>query len=407
MRVVITNAVISNSGDAAILAGIVDALRDAAPITDLLVFDSNAETTRALYPEWNVHQQVTMPVLRSVTFVSRAKRKAGLALISLLARVPVLAKGIAASHRIIRTPLNKALHAIARADVVVSTGGTYFVDHYDFGNKVLELRLAAALGRPIVLWTQSMGPFTSERARRDIAELAGHVDGVFFRDQRSRENWDRINAPTGRQAVVADAAFTLAPAERDEGGGGDRPRHAILCVRDWAHKGADGGAVDRASYIRAVRALASGLITEGWRVTALSTCQGLSSYPTDDSVFAAEAFEGLAVDIDRAHRSPSELQHQLASADLVVTARMHLAILALIQQTPTVAIAYEFKSLELFKSVGLGEQVVRLEDISVEWADGLVASLPSGVPVLQADVLADLTRSSREPAAAVLQVAKR
>jgi colanic acid/amylovoran biosynthesis protein len=84
---------------------------------------------------------------------------------------------------------------------------------------------------------------------------------------------------------------------------------------------------------------------------------------------------------------------------------MHLAILALIQQTPTVAIAYEFKSLELFKSVGLGEQVVRLEDISVAWADELVASLPSGVPVLQADVLAELARSSREPAAAVLQAA--
>ena len=407
MRVVITNAVISNTGDAAILAGIVGALREATDVTGLVVFDSNAETTRELYPEWNVHQQVTVPILRRVTFVARAKRKALLVLLDLLAHVPALAKLAAGSHRIVRTPVIRALHVIAGADVVVATGGTYLVDHYDFSAKVLELRLAAALGRPIVLWTQSMGPFASERARQQIAELSGRVDAVFFRDDRSQTNWNAINEPATIQAVVADAAFTLPPAPTPEAGDTDRTRHAILCVRDWAHKGADGGAVDRAGYIRAVRALASGLIAEGWHVTALSTCQGLPSYPTDDSIFAAEAFRDLAVDIDRVHRSPSELQSQLAVADLVVTARMHLAILGLIQQTPTVAIAYEFKSLELFKSVGLGEQVVRLEDISVEWAEKLVASLPAGVPALKSDVIADLARSSREPAAAVVRVATR
>jgi colanic acid/amylovoran biosynthesis protein len=406
LRVVITNAVISNTGDAAILAGIVGALREVTTVTGLVVFDSNAETTRDLYPEWNVRQQLTMPVLRHVTLVSRAKRKALLVFLDGLARVPALAKLAARSHRIVKTPVTRALHTIAGADVVVATGGTYLVDHYDFSAKVLELRLAAALGRPIVLWTQSMGPFASERARRQITEL-GRVDAVFFRDQRSQTNWDTINTPATIEAVVADAAFTLPPAavpEPEPAGGG---HHAILCVRDWAHKGADGGAVDRAGYIQAVRALADGLLTAGWRVTALSTCQGLPSYPTDDSIFATEAFAGLAVHIDRVHRSPSELQSQLASADLVVTARMHLAILGLIQQTPTVAIAYEFKSLELFKSVGLGEQVVRLEDISVDWADALVASLPSGVPVLEPDILAELARSSREPAAAVLRVANR
>jgi colanic acid/amylovoran biosynthesis protein len=404
LRVVITNPVISNAGDAAILAGIVSALQEVSPITDLVVFDSNAASTAALYPEWNVRQQLTEPHLPRPTFFLRAKRKAQLTFIALLARVPVLARLVAGSHRVIRTRFTSSLHAIASADVVVSAGGTYFVDHYDFAPKVLELRLAAAFGRPIVLWTQSMGPFTSDRARSQIGKLSGLVDGVFFRDQRSRDNWDRVNTQAPAEAVVADAAFTLSPADR---AAGDVPaQHAIICIRDWAHQGADGGAVDRDDYIQSVRALASGLLAKGWRVTSSSTCQGIPTY-RDDSVFAAEVFAGIPVEIDREQRSPLELQQQLASADLVVTARMHLAILALIQKTPAVAIAYEFKSLELFESLGLGDQVVRIEDISPEWADRLIASLPAGVRPLEQDALTELTRSSREPAATVLELVNR
>lgn len=404
MRVVITNFVISNAGDAAILAGIVSSLQDTATISDLVVFDSNAANTAPLYPEWNVSQQLSNPYLAQPTFVRRLGRKAQLTVLATLARSPVLAKMMASSHRVVRTPLTKYLSVIAQADVVISAGGTYLVDHYDFSTKVLELRLAAAFRRPIVLWTQSMGPFRSERARAQIMQLSGKVDGVFFRDQRSRNNWDRVNAPAAIEAVVADGAFALTPAMPAESRADSK--HAIICIRDWEHQGADGGAVDRDAYILAVRFLASGLIAQGWRVTSSSTCQGVPGY-RDDSVFAAEAFKGIPVEIDRAQRSPQALQHQLASADLVVTARMHLAILALIQRTPAVAIAYEFKTTELFESLGLAEQVVRIEDISTEWAERLIASLPDGVQPLGQDVLDELARSSREPAATVLRLVDR
>jgi colanic acid/amylovoran biosynthesis protein len=121
--------------------------------------------------------------------------------------------------------------------------------------------------------------------------------------------------------------------------------------------------------------LAERLLSRGWRVTAVSTCQGVPSYGVDDSRLAAEIFAGLDVVVDTAHHVPEDLQRLIQTADLVVTTRMHLAILSLVGGVPTLAVAYEFKTVELFRSLGLAENVVALEDIDPSWVEAQVARL--------------------------------
>jgi colanic acid/amylovoran biosynthesis protein len=283
-------------------------------------------------------------------------------------------------------------------EVIVSTGGTYLVDHYDFDNKVTELEIAHAIGKPVYLWTQSMGPFRSDRARTSVRRLSGLASGVFFRDAKSQDYWMAVNEAPPVSAVVPDVAFVL-PAPGPATPAPHSPL-ALISVREWKHSGAEGGDYDPETYRRSMRTFAEQLLSRGWRVTAVSTCQGVPSYGVDDSRLAAEIFAGLDVLIDTDHHVPEDLQRLIQTADLVLTTRMHLAILSLVGGVPTLAVAYEFKTVELFRSLGLAENVVSLEETDASWVETQVARLDAqGRPAtLSEATLAELRERAAAPA---------
>ena len=106
-------------------------------------------------------------------------------------------------------------------------------------------------------------------------------------------------------------------------------------------------------------------------VTFLSTCQGITGYH-DDSRTATAIKESLPADIsarvtvDCDFHTPDELMERLRTFDWVVATRMHFAILAFGVGTPVLPIAYEFKTEELFKSLGYHSDVQRIETLTPE-----------------------------------------
>ncbi|GAA1666397.1 hypothetical protein GCM10009807_08120 [Microbacterium lacus] len=227
------------------------------------------------------------------------------------------------------------------------------------------------MGKPIYLWTQSAGPFKDARARALIERLTPQLDGIFFRDERSRAAWSSISALPSSESVAPDCVFGLhdgsaqVPLQRDA----DSPL-ALISVRSWG-QGAEGGQLDFTAYRAAMRRIAVNLMSQGWRCVAVSTCQGVAGYNVDDANTARSIFDGLDVAIDSDFHTPDQLVQRIRSAQLVVATRMHLAILSLISQTPVIAIAYEPKSLELFRSLGRGDAVIEIEKTSENWADSL------------------------------------
>jgi colanic acid/amylovoran biosynthesis protein len=126
-----------------------------------------------------------------------------------------------------------------------------------------------------------------------------------------------------------------------------------------------------ARYLRAMAETVRWLIERGdVDVTFLSTCQGVTEYWTDDSSVAESVVAQLPdsvrhkVHIDREFHDPEALIGRLTAFDLVVATRMHVAILALGAGTPVLPIAYEFKTVELFKRLGLGDLVHDIETVS-------------------------------------------
>jgi colanic acid/amylovoran biosynthesis protein len=367
MKVLVINTAALNTGDAAILCATLDILRQAfGPQLEVTVYDQQAEAARKYYPEIDFRSEL---ITQIDAWRAGPHKFRTLALIAAagLWRTPL--KGL--MRRCLSASLASSLDEFARADLVVSAGGTYLVPHYRFLPKLLDLLVAVALGRPFVLFTQSLGPFPN-RKRWLVKAILQRARLILVRDGQSRRHLIELGVPPNRIAQCADAAFALKidhvpprPAE-----GRRRPLRVAISVRDWPHISGDTEAGMR-RYMDAVAALVRRLVEgQNGEVTFISTCQGVSDYWTDDSRVADAVVSRLPqkvqdrVSIDRDFHTPAALMEQLSGFDIVVATRMHMAILALCAGVPVLPISYEFKTTELFRMLGLGHLVQEMDSIS-------------------------------------------
>jgi len=328
----------------------------AARLYPEIAFHAGLHVQHAHWPRWRSHGGLA----------SLRKRRTRLA-VRLLASAPWLARLLLSAEQ------RAHLDLMAAADAVVATGGTYFVEHYDFTAKADELLAAQALGKPTFLFTQSMGPFKKAKSQRTMRRIVAGSRGVFVRDEKSKRHLTEAGATMEHVHVHADAAFALATPDAPRAARSGRPRVAIS-VRRWSHFRPGSGEDVGERYRRAVAEAARALVRDGAEVTFLSTCQGVPEYWTDDSKFATQLVADLLpgeahIHVDTAFRAPTALAETLREYDVAIATRMHFAILALCVATPVVAIAYEFKSRELLTAMGHAAWAFDIEDVS---ADGLV-----------------------------------
>jgi colanic acid/amylovoran biosynthesis protein len=411
MRLLIVNTVALNAGDAAILHGELRMLRsvfgDSLAVT---VADDDPVAARRLYPGieftagFNTRRPAWGPAWWSRLSRSVRRRRTALA-VWLLGRAPRLAE------RLFDANGRAHLDQMRAADAVLATGGTYFVEHYPIRTRAHELMAAHALGRPVYLLTQSLGPFLHRNNRRLMARALRGVERVFVRDERSRGNLVGLSVPEDRVVVCPDAAFALAdeaPRRRAHTG----PLRIAVSVREWKHFRTRPAAEGRGAYRAAVAAVVGRLAAQGAEVSFVSTCQGVAEYWTDDARFARSLVDELLPDapgiqVDGAFRSPSELVEHLRNFDLVIATRMHAAILALVAGVPVVPIAYEFKMTELFASLGMPWLVEDIETITAARLDERVTGALARLDGLRAEIehtVPALRRGAFLPAEAVARV---
>jgi colanic acid/amylovoran biosynthesis protein len=377
VRICIVNSVALNGGDAAILYALQEILRLAfGGDAQIVVFDSQAGVARKYYPQFDFRP------------MARAGKKRGW---RWLAGLALVERGMVRLGRAVApAALREHWQTYDEADLIVSTGGTYLVEHYPLAWRFLHLLTAAASRRPLVLFTQSLGPFRSERNRALLRKLLPRVDLVLLRDERSRGHLADIGAAPRASARVSDGAFALASEERLRRAG-DRtlplaPRIAVS-VRAWKHFSSGDAAAAMGRYRAAVaEAVAYAVREKGAQVTFLSTCQGIPEYRTDDSALAQQICDCLPRDVrdrvavDRAFRAPDALIDELATFDLAIATRMHAAILSLVAGTPVLPIAYEFKTRELFEDLQWGDWVLDMEQLEgaalAERLERLLVALP-------------------------------
>ena len=393
MKILITNAVSLNTGDAAILRGAVNVLRNTfGNDMNVAVYDAQADAAKRHYPDFAYRPALYEQVRQAAKGRWRGKLATiFVLLLSLLWRKPL---GRRLAHRL-PPRLRESLEEYARADLVVATGGTYLVPAYRLFPKIFDFMVTLLLGRPLVLFTQSLGPFPPGRDRVLLRWVLRRARIILVRDEASRRHLDELGVVGERVVHAADAAFALArldmPPRRFPPTG--RPLRVAVSVRDWPHFRREPPAMGMQRYVAAVAKLTRVLVEDhGVQVTFLSTCQGVADYWTDDSRVADRIVSLLpgtaraSVTVDRAFHRPEQLIGLFAEHDMVVATRMHAGILALCAGVPVLPIAYEFKTVELFQSLGLGEITQDIEAVTSESLEQAFRQLLTSGPGLVAQI---------------------
>jgi colanic acid/amylovoran biosynthesis protein len=394
-RILITNIVSLNTGDAAILAGMFKILRSQyGSDTEFVVFDRAADVARRYYP-WAQFRQ-SLFTKKSNGRVSLWVEKFGYGHWNLRLRywklwlAVKLCKTVGSGiTRLFLAPNDReSVRIYARADLILSSGGTYLIEKYGLWAPIYDYRLSLASGTPLGFFTQTLGPFNRPDHRAAFSDVFRHSSCIFLRDERSRQNLIDIAVPAELIAIARDAAFVLEPTvkhdEKPKKDEGEKLKVAIS-VRSLNFFDDESGSFSK-RYVESLRAVISEVVRSyGAKVVFLSSCQGIDEYWTDDSETAERVFSGLdedvksSVKVDRSFRQPQQIIDAYRNFDIVIATRMHAAILSLVAGTPVLGIAYEFKLEELFHDIGMPEACITTREINSQIAIDQFSRIYNGI----------------------------
>lgn len=393
LRILITNIVVLNGGDGAILFGMIKALRQAfGEDTEFIVFASEPAAATRMYPEIQFRKTIGLAATRAP-----AKRYIG-RLVRTFRSVLYLAAAWCrgrhlrfVSRELLSKEAAQDMETYANADLVVSSGGTYLNEDWGMVSQICDYRITLLLRRPLAFFTQTLGPFTQPESQAQMRSIFNSAGCILLRDERSRQNLRDIGVEAARIRLAADAAFALADPQVLEQAKHrtfptNRPLRVAISVRYWPHfkRASTVEGMDR--YIRTMAMVTDWLVNaRGAEVTFLSTCQGIPEYE-DDSEIACRVVERLAKDTAARVRVVREfvrfdsLLKRLPEFDLVLATRMHMAILSLIGGTPAIPFVLEFKTKELFAKLGLAEWVIEVENCDMESVVKLIGRFIEAMP---------------------------
>ncbi|MEO5582010.1 MAG: polysaccharide pyruvyl transferase family protein, partial [Saprospiraceae bacterium] len=258
------------------------------------------------------------------------------------------------------------------ADIVISAPGGFIHDFYEIEDRLRGFEVALDLGKPIMIFGQSMGPFWKPASLKRVSHVMNRITSICVRDTISIKYLLDCGVAQSRISQTADAAFLwrhLAPAEFHLKAG---PVKTIgLCFRVWP-LGDTTGVIETVR--KAKQLCIKLLIEEDRQLVFISTCQGVNGY-IDDSLLALQVVEQLPFSlrsrckIDRERRNPRSLMNAFGMCDAFIGMRLHGCIMAMLGGTPAMGLGYEHKTEEIFNQLGFGQYQVGFEKELDQWME--------------------------------------
>lgn len=374
MKVLITNTVLLNMGYAAIFKGIEKILcRTYNRNVKLSVSDKNPGAASKYYPEYNFipypHDVLGSKLPgRFIKYIITGKSREKLERYRFWLGAWAIKNCYDKIAKFILTNAEyRLIYNYSQSDIIISTGGTYLVEKYDLRKRIIDYRLSLYLKKPLIFFTQSIGPFNKPEYQSSFREIFQKSKLILLRDSRSKNHIINLGIDNSKLYVLADAAFALSKHISSESSTDGRLKVGIS-VRKWNYFKAKKAEKGMKDYLNAIKEVVEYLIREqNAEVTFVSTCQGRPEYHYDDSIVAEAVYDVLpedvrkSVNLDRLPHSPIEFMKITSQFSFVIATRMHAAILSLRSGTPVLPIAYEFKTEELFRRL---DQVQWVTDIN-------------------------------------------
>jgi len=379
LRILILDNVIVNAGDAAIMLAMKESLQEAFGSGTLIYNGLNGpvldpDLYQRLYPELHF---VATPTNAAYNWPQpgyhlwrRLVRKTALARFRLQAHLHRL--GLPLS---VLLPKERALfHVYAAADLIIVTGGaclsTSWTPPHQRAERATKYQIALMLNKPLVFYAQSIGPFLpADPLPEMLRPIMERADAILCRDAESVQVVrERIGVTAENVYQTIDEALLLTPRAPSAPLMPPKARalRIGLCVHQWHWLGAeDPQARQRAFEARIVEVCQALLARHDAELLFLTTHQGVEGIPRDDEVslrLCAQLPEALR---HRAHVltefvHPREFAYLMGQCDLVISSRLHGAVLSLVGGTPILALAYEPKTSGLMRQIHLEDCVLSM-----------------------------------------------
>jgi len=374
VRILITDSVTLNTGDAAILFGTIEVLRTVFGNCEIRTHCRYYDRVLAKYPD--------IAARRCVQECTRKFPPRFVWRLSPVFRYAMAVRGRSLWRAICRRVFlsseeRAAVDDYAWADVIISCGGSFLTDSYAIKPVLAGYYLALTLEKKVIILGQTLGPFADHRNVTRVQAVISKFDLIVTRDEQSWKMAMGMGIPAEKLVLAADMAFNLPVPEVSRRA--DRERVLIdgrspvvgVSVRRWIYPRS---CRPREAHSRYVATLAKALDTlierHDAKVVFISTCQGEPVYSFHDEEVADEVRSvmnfGDRTVVDRDFYKPDCFMEKASRMHVLIGTRMHACILAMLSGVPCLNIEYEPKSRELFRRLDLEKMVVGIETFSSE-----------------------------------------
>jgi colanic acid/amylovoran biosynthesis protein len=381
MKITITNAFsLEQKGDSALLAGTIQKLRETFP---------DAALTAQIMGRTNPGDTFeNVPIMDSPIYIATARdipkslklfRMLYVVAASLLWATLVRALKLRHHPRLFLSPrLHQACASIAGADLVVPVAGGYIAGRPSLISSInivivlTPIWVAHILGRPVVHFSQSIGPLGNAFQRFLVRHTLrrARLEGVSTNFALG------LGLNPARVARSIDAGFWFQPDPRFqlkdafEPGNTPSPNKPLVGITTKEHL----SPAAQARYERELAAFADWLVTHQ-HMQPIFVPQITSPALQEDDRILGRRVRGLMQHPEGAFNIEKNLtNHQtkslINSLDYMVGTRFHSVIFALTGYIPSMAIEYEHKTSGIMQDLGLQRWIIKMEAVT---APGLIA----------------------------------
>lgn len=289
-------------------------------------------------------------------------------------------------EEVLRLCRNDFRQALEEADLVISTGGhrvtTLLVPGLD-SPSMFDLGAAALTGKPLVLWSQSIGPLGSEcdSARTLLEQIFLRAKGVYVRDSQSVEVLRTCRYRVANLGTTPESVFSLYDLVGPPTPPSQRARQAcvgIYVVRLRTREA-------KAAYARTMAGICDRLAETRHRICFLPMAMGKS---TKERAVINQILASMKTQPEFEICSPDlTTQDQLrvvASSRIMVGHKTHSIIFALTLGTPVLAVAYHPKTMDFMSQFGLERFCVSDNGATTDLLAGLDALLAEDLDAISA-----------------------
>ena len=299
------------------------------------------------------------------------------------------------------------------ADCIIFCGGQY-ITNLNFGLLIAlyEIIFSKKLGKPVMIWANSLGPFDPKYIHPFMRWVLNKVDLITTREATSKRYLDRIGvkAPS---FLTADAAFLL-PAVSSENALSlleyeiNIPKDKLMIgitVINWTFPGESDPNKKFEAYLAAV-ADAVDYVIDKFDAHVFFFPQVIISNTKDDRPISEKVLSKvrnkLRATVLKKDYSPEQLKGMYGCMSLLIGTRFHSCILAQSMHVPTIAVEYDghkalgiMRLLELenyvcdIRTITANELISKVDEIWNERAN-VTRKLEKNIRIMQADSMENL-----------------